>query len=153
MRNKRFIHRGLTYSSKKHPILEHIFRCKNPALDATQEVISFTLRDISAAYQACGIAETASISNTILDLTRKRSSIEARLPTSSFALGYDLRKKTGRAPDGSNYAGEFVLVGAGQQIQSWLEWADDLPTLTVSSQPIHLKSDLFCGATKAHFFL
>jgi hypothetical protein len=61
------------------------------------------LSDISEAYRACGIPEPASISNTILDLTRKNNGIQSRLSQSLIDLGYDLRKKTGPHSTGGNY--------------------------------------------------
>lgn len=122
MAGRVFKYNGKEYRSKKHPILEYIFNKKTK--NGTQGIgqnHTFTLKDISEAYAACGIAEPASISNTILDLTRKKAGIESRLPESIYKLGYDLRKKTGPSPDG-NYAGEFVFVGVGNVLNSWLEW-------------------------------
>ena len=125
---------GIEYSSKKHPMLEYIFLKKNPEKDISIEVISFTLDDIAEGYAALGISEPASISNTILDLVRKRRPIKSRLPESIYSLGYDLRKKTGVTPDGRSYAGEFVFVGVGGEINSWLEWPTNYPDeLIISS--------------------
>lgn len=129
-------YKGKKYSSKKHPVLEYIFRKKNPNLDTRQKVISFTLGDISEGYRACGIKEPASISNTILDLTRKETSKESRVPEVIYILGYDLRKKTGLAPDGGSYAGEFVYVGKEGESKSWLKWPDDVESKVLSSSPI-----------------
>lgn len=134
-----FIYKGKKYSSKKHPILEYIFNKKNPKRNTKQKVIGFTLKDISDGYKACGIAEPASISNTILDLTRQKRDIKSRLPESIILLGYDLQKKTGRNPDGFNYAGEFVFVGVGKQLQSWLEWTDEFEELEISSSNLPKK--------------
>ncbi len=113
-------YQGKKYRSKKHPVLEHIFNKYNRDKNTSQKIIAFTLKDINEGYQACGISEPASISNTILDLVRQKRSIESRLPQSIYGLGYDLRKKTGPSPD--NYAGEFIYVGVGNAIQSWLNW-------------------------------
>lgn len=129
-------YKGKKYSSKKHPILEYIFRKKNPNLDTRQKVISFTLGDISEGYRACGIKEPASISNTILDLTRKETSKESRVPEIIYILGYDLRKKTGLTPDGGSYAGEFVYVGKEGESKSWLKWPNDVESKVLSSSPI-----------------
>jgi hypothetical protein len=112
------------YSSKKHPVLEYIFSKKNPEKNVEIEIISFTLEDISEGYKQVGIPEPASISNTILDLVRKKRAINSRLPKSIYELGYDLRKKTGVGADGKSYAGEFVYVGVGNEINSWLEWPE-----------------------------
>lgn len=130
---------GKSYSSKKHPMLEYIFKKYNPNNSTEQTHITFTLKDISEGYRSHGIAEPASISNTILDLTRKNTPISSRLPKSIYSLGYDLRKKTGRNENGENYAGEFVFVGVGNVIESWLSWPEtfsDDCILTVSSSEI-----------------
>lgn len=116
-------YRGKQYRSKKHPLLEYIFDKKTQGgQQGIGENHTFTLKDISDAYRACGIPEPASISNTILDLTRRNTNIQARLPESISSLGYDLRKKTGQDQDGYSYAGEFVYVGIGNTIVSWLIW-------------------------------
>lgn len=130
-------YKGKNYRSKKHPVLEYIFKKYNPNRDTSKKIIAFTLKDISEGYQACDISEPASISNTILDLVRQNRGIESRLPQSIYELGYDLRKKTGPSPNGDNYAGEFVYVGVNNAIQSWLIW----PSLfdkqaNISSEPI-----------------
>lgn len=117
-----YIYKGKSYNSKKFPVLEHIFfeKTNNGTTGIGQNIV-FTLKDISNGYKACGIDEPASISNTILDLTRQNRGIDSRLPKSISALGYDLKKKTGPGPDG-NYCGEFVFVGVGNVIYSWLVW-------------------------------
>jgi hypothetical protein len=130
------LHNGRTYSSKKHPMLEYIFNKYNPNRDTLQHEIHFTLSDISEGYRAEQIGEPASISNTVLDLTRKANHISSRLPESIYNLGYDLEKKTGTAPNGGSYAGTFVFVGVGNEIQSWLQWSDTLETIELSSNGI-----------------
>ncbi len=125
------IHKGKSYRSKKHPMLEYVFQ-KYFDTAKNKETITFYLRDISEGYRAVGIAEPASISNTILDLCRKKGSIDSRVPASISALGYDLKKRTGPGSDG-NYAGEFVYVGVGKQLESWLTWPDDLETIEIDS--------------------
>lgn len=117
-----FIYKGRTYHSKKFPMLEYIFnqKTKNGTVGIGNN-ITFTLKDVSDGYKACGIPEPASISNTILDLTRQDRGIDSRLPESISSLGYDLKKKTGPGPTG-NYCGEFVFVGVGNVIHSWLVW-------------------------------
>lgn len=117
-----FVYNGKTYNSKKFPMLEYIFNQKTQ--NGTQGIgnnITFTLKDVSEGYRACGIPEPASISNTILDLTRQDRGIDSRLPKSISSFGYDLKKKTGPSPEG-NYCGEFVFVGKGNVIHSWLVW-------------------------------
>lgn len=132
-----FEYKGTKYRSKKHPVLEYVFTKLNPKQDITQSIIAFTLRDISEGYRACNLLEPASISNTILDLVRQKRGIESRLPASIYQLGYDLRKRTGRAADGSNYAGEFVYVGQGNELHSWLEWPEKFDReITLSSTAI-----------------
>lgn len=109
-------------------MLEWIFNKYNPEHDTSRKLIQFTLQDISDGYRALNIMEPASISNTILDLTRKKRPISSRLPESIYSLGYDLRKKTGRTgmllPNGKeiNFAGEFVFVGVGNELSEWLDW-------------------------------
>ncbi len=132
---RKFHYNGKEYRSKKHPILEHIFQKKNPRNNSEQEVISFTIKDIREACTACGI--DLSYESTILDLTRRsQAGIESRLPESIFLLGYDLKKRTGKSPDGNNYAGEFVFVGVGNQLKSWLEWRDEFEEIEISSRGI-----------------
>lgn len=126
---------GEQYSSKKHPVLEFIFN-KYWQAKVKQNEIYFTLKDISDGYKATGIIEPASISNTILDLTRKAAPIHSRVPPSIYNRGYDLKKKTGKSPDGNSYAGAFVFVGIGNEIQSWLRWPNSLPSYTVDSSNI-----------------
>jgi hypothetical protein len=128
---------GTKYQSFKHPMLEYIFFRKNPTKNTDLNVIPFTLEDISTAYRALDIKEPASISNTILDLVRKKRHISSRLPKSVYSLGYDLVKKTGVASDGKSFAGEFIFVGIGNEINSWLEWPDKFNSeIEISSKEI-----------------
>ncbi len=129
-----YTYNGKKYRSMKFPMLEHIFnkRTEN-GTKGIGDNHTFTLRDISEGYAACGIPEPASISNTILDLTRQDRGIQARLPTSIIELGYDLRKKTGDASNGVSYAGEFVFVGLGNALSSWHLWSET-PDRTVVIQ-------------------
>ena len=123
---KKFDYKGKLYRSIKHPLLEYIFESKiNNGDNKVGDNIIFTLADISKAYKNCGIAEPASISNTILDLTRKDMGVDARLPKSISQYGYDLKKRTGIAEGvQGKLAGEFVFVGIGQTLKSWLIWPD-----------------------------
>ncbi|MEM4381642.1 MAG: hypothetical protein QXX19_05375 [Candidatus Caldarchaeum sp.] len=127
-----YLYKEKPYKSKKHPILEYIFFKKNPKKDTTQTVIPFTLEDIAEAYRECGIERPASISNTILDLTRKKRPIDSRLPESIYSLGYDLRSK----PSETGEAGEFVFVGVGNTINSWVDWPENIEERSLSSEPI-----------------
>jgi hypothetical protein len=131
-------HLGKEYSSKKHPLLEYIFRKYNPKNEQLP-VIVFYLSDISEAYRACGIPEPVSISNTILDLTRQDRGPASRLPDSLVQLGYDLEKKTGVDTNGKKFAGQFVYVGLGNSLQSWLDFPDtEEDILIVNSKNIPL---------------
>lgn len=127
----KYFFNGKIYSSFKHPMLEWIFNKYNPTHDTRKTIIQFTLQDISDGYRALNIREPASISNTILDLTRQQRHISSRLPESIYSLGYDLRKKTGKSgiflPDGKevNFAGEFVYVGVGNELSEWLDWNNE----------------------------
>lgn len=121
-----FHYDGREYTSKKFPILIHIFNKKISEGEQIGDNILFTLNDISEGYSACGIQEPASISNTILDLTRQDRGIERRIPEEIFSHGYDLRKRTGPSPmNGENLAGEFVFVGVGETLKSWLSWPEE----------------------------
>jgi hypothetical protein len=133
---------GKYYRSQKHPLLEYIFHKYNPQKDISKN-ITFTLADISEAYrkvqvykissngQKARVSEPASISNTILDLVRQNRGIRSRMPDSLIALGYDLRKKTG-----SNLAGEFVYVGLGNELKSWIQWPEPSERIVLSSNSV-----------------
>lgn len=121
--------------SKKHPVLWHIFQkyfdSRNP-----QKLITFYLSDISEGYAATNQAEPVSISNTILDLCRQDRGINSRVPIQISDLGYDLRKKTGQDTEGKKFAGEFVYVGVGNALQSWLVWPENPEIFEVDSNQI-----------------
>lgn len=113
---------NIKYKSKKFPLLEYIFNKYNPNKEEIP-IIQFSLQDITEAYDALRIKKPTSTSNTILDLTRKRNTIEHRLPKSIYSLGYDIRKKTGSTGESNdNYAGEFVFVGIGNELDQWLSF-------------------------------
>jgi hypothetical protein len=133
--SRKFSYNGKIYRSKKHPLLEYIFQKYNPDANNEQKIISFTIKDIRDASTACKI--DVSPESVILDLKRRRSAgIESRLPESIFLLGYDLKKRTGKAGGGNNYAGEFVYVGVGNQLESWLQWIDDFEEIEISSHSL-----------------
>lgn len=139
------------YSSKKHPVLEYIFRkYYNPK--QPQDIIPFYLRDISEGYKSIDVFEPASISNTILDLCRQNRGISSRLPKSIYELGYDLRKKTGSDDTGKHYAGEFVFVGVGKEISSWLLWPDKPKIITISSKNIPKLTSIFIRPDEGGLF-
>jgi len=98
--------------------------------------IPFYLSDISEGYKAVGLQEPASISNTILDLCRKNGGVNARVPESISALGYDLRKRTGPDEHRRNYAGEFVYVGIGNELNSWLVWSNSPDEIEIDSKAL-----------------
>lgn len=121
-----------TYSSKKHPVLEYIFR-KYFDKSRPESTIPFYLSDISEGYRKNNIPEPVSISNTILDLCRQDRGIDSRVPSSISSLGYDLRKKTGIDPNGHKFAGEFVFVGVGNALHSWLIWPKNIIETEINS--------------------
>jgi len=129
------IYKGKNYHSKKHPVLEYIFKKYFKSIKE-QKIIPFYLSDISEGYDFCGIDEPVSISNTILDLCRQDRGISSRVPESISSLGYDLRKKTGANKNGKNFAGEFVFVGVGNGINSWLKWPDVIKEIKIDSSPL-----------------
>lgn len=116
--------RNSARTSTKFPALEYIFN--KLTSDGTRLIgqnHAFTIVDMLEAYEAVeNQRKRMSISNTILDLTRKDKGIERRLPPTIIQHGYDLRKKTGPSPSGANYMGEFVYVGVGNALKSWLVW-------------------------------
>lgn len=132
-----FFDKEITYKTKKFPILEYIFHKYNPH---KKEIpfIPFSLDDILEAYSSLGIKKPTSTSNTVLDLTRKKQSIDHRLPESIYGLGYDIRKKTGTdKKNNANYAGEFVFVGIGEELNQWLTFPDSFDeSIPVESKAI-----------------
>lgn len=113
-------------ASYKFPILEQIF---NNLISSGQkrkgENLLFTKNDW---FQACRELEVntsvrLSSSNVILDLTRRDRGIGKKVPQAVIDKGYDLRKRTGKTGDKkSSYVGEFVYVGIGNALKSWLVW-------------------------------
>lgn len=112
--------------------LDYIFMKKTE--NGTKRIgsdIDFTLAEVGEGIRATGGTPPTSWSNFVLDLTRKKNTIEQRLPASIISYGYDLRKKTGPVSDssGDNYCGTFVYRGKDEDgktipIQDWLEWGE-----------------------------
>lgn len=122
----------------KHDVLLHIFNEKISEGCRVGDDIHFTLADVNAGIAATGGKKPTSISNFVLDLTRKKAPISSRLPQQIIDLGYDLRKKTGRAPGTAvkNYCGTFVYRGKDADgntiaLQDWLEWDEPERTITI----------------------
>lgn len=122
----------------KMKVLQHIFEEKTKnGTELIGKDISFTLKEVGEGIIATGGTPPTSWSNFVLDLTRKKNTIEQRLPAYVIALGYDLRKKTGRVEGNTtdNYCGTFVYRGFDDDgktipIKDWLEWG--LPDRTVT---------------------
>ena len=78
----------------KHAVLAYLFDMKtNCGTQHIGEDIDFTLREVGEGIRATGGATPTSLSNFVLDLTRKRNTIAQRLPAHVIQYGYDLRKK------------------------------------------------------------
>lgn len=116
----------------KHLVLEYIFKTKTAnGTKLIGQNIDFTLREVGDGIIATGGTPPTSWSNFVLDLTRKKATIDKRLPPYIINFGYDLRKRTGSVPgsNGDNYCGTFVYRGFDKQgntipIQDWLEWGE-----------------------------
>lgn len=125
----------------KHIVLEYLFFVKTA--NGKKNIgsnIDFTLYEIGDAIIKTGGIPPTSWSNFVLDLTRKKNDITARLPQSVINYGYDLRKKTGRVTGSTkdNYCGTFVYRGFDDDgntipIQDWLEWGAPDRTLSVTN--------------------
>lgn len=129
-----------TYDKKK--VLQYIFDQKTGY--GTRKIgtdINFTLKEVGEGIIATGGTPPTSWSNFVLDLTRKKNTIEQRLPDGIIKYGYDLRKKTGKVPENTtdNYCGTFIYRGFDQQgrtipIQDWLEWGTPDRVITVENK-------------------
>jgi hypothetical protein len=131
---------GQLYRTRKQCLLQHIF--DTLTYNGTQgigEDHAFFLQDIIEAYQTKRLRPPTSSSNFVLDLCRKYRPITSRVPDSIMALGYDLRKKTGPDVDAKNYAGEFIYVGVGNAIESWLVWPEEPDEAVTISNTISSK--------------
>lgn len=130
----------MTKKYDKHRVLEYLFRLKTA--DGSKKIgenIDFTLREVGEGIIATGGTPPTSWSNFVLDLTRKKNTIEQRLPAYIIKYGYDLRKKTGKVPgnERDNFCGTFVYRGFDKYgntipIQDWLEWG--LPDREITVQ-------------------
>lgn len=128
------------YDKKK--VLQYIFDQKTGY--GTRKIgtdINFTLKEVGEGIIATGGTPPTSWSNFVLDLTRKKNTIEQRLPDGIIKYGYDLRKKTGKVPENTtdNYCGTFIYRGFDQQgrtipIQDWLEWGTPDRVITVENK-------------------
>lgn len=101
-----------------------------------QEVIPFTYDDIRTSMADLDIHRPgqASISNFVIDLTRQNRGIESRVPKYVSDKGYDLANI--KRYKGQRIAGALIFVGVGNEIDSWVKWPKDIPTLLVDSKSI-----------------
>lgn len=116
----------------KFKLLNHIFQSRTA--NGTRNIgvdIDFTLREVGEGIRETDGIPPTSWSNFVLDLTRKKNTINQRLPQEIIEYGYDLRKKTGVVPGekGEKYCGTFVYRGKDENgmtipIQDWLEWGN-----------------------------
>lgn len=126
----------------KMKVLKYIFDQKtNNGTCNIGTDISFTLKEVGKGIVATGGKAPTSWSNFVLDLTRKKNSIEQRLPNYIIKYGYDLRKRTGKVPENTadNYCGTFVYRGFDEDgqtipIQDWLEWGTPDREITVENK-------------------
>ncbi len=126
----------------KMAVLSYLFmkKTKDGTLNIGKD-IDFTLKEVGEGIIATGGTTPTSWSNFVLDLTRKKNTIQQRLPEQVIKHGYDLRKKTGRVPGSKdeNYCGTFVYRGFDESgntipIQDWLEWGSPDRTITVENK-------------------
>ena len=78
----------------KMAVLSYLFMKKTK--DGTSNIgkdIDFTLKEVGEGIIATGGTTPTSWSNFVLDLTRKKNTIQQRLPEQVIKHGYDLRKK------------------------------------------------------------
>ena len=126
----------------KKAVLEYLFKMKTKdGKEGVGSDISFTLREVGEGILATGGTPPTSWSNFVLDLTRKKNTINQRLPDYVINFGYDLRKKTGPVPGDSNdnYCGTFVYRGFDENgktipIQDWLEWGEPDRVVEIDNQ-------------------
>lgn len=126
-----FIYKGKKYRSYKHPVMEHIFNEKTRGLSDLPDEIIFTYEDIRQAMNALGIQRDnqASISNFTIDLTRRASSHESRVPDSIWDNGYDLDRVSDRDVR-QNIAGRLIRKELKAK-EPWIIWPKIEDTDTV----------------------
>lgn len=126
----------------KMAVLEYMFmkKTKNGTTNIGKD-IDFTLKEVGKGIIATGGTPPTSWSNFVLDLTRKKNTINQRLPEKVIKYGYDLRKKTGPVPGNQkdNYCGTFVYRGFDANgdtipIQDWLEWGVPDRVITIDNK-------------------
>lgn len=126
----------------KMAVLEYMFmqKTRNGSINIGKD-IDFTLKEVGKGIVATGGIPPTSWSNFVLDLTRKKNTINQRLPESVIKYGYDLRKKTGPVPGSTkdNYCGTFVYRGFDEggktiPIQDWLEWGVPDRVITIDNK-------------------
>jgi hypothetical protein len=129
-----FIHNGKEYRSYKHPILEYIFEKVLASVDTPPDEIIFTYEDIRQAMWALNLQrdKQASISNFVIDLTRRAGPHESRVPDSIWQQGYDLSRASDREVR-QNIAGKLVRL---ERIaaDTWIHW-ETLPEQVVITIP------------------
>jgi hypothetical protein len=119
-----FIYNGKKYRSYKHPILEYIFERKTQGLSTLPDEIIFSYEDIYQAEDALGIRrdKRASVSNFTIDLTRRATSHESRVPDSIWDNGYDLDRVSDREAR-QNVAGRLVRKELKPK-EPWIVWPE-----------------------------
>lgn len=117
----------------KHTVLQHIFDSKITAGHSIGDDIDFTLAEVGAAIVATGGTRPASISNFVLDLTRRDKGISSRLPQPIINHGYDLRKKTGKGMCGTFIYRGFDEHGHTIPLYDWLVWENPDRSVTISN--------------------
>lgn len=117
----------------KHTVLQHIFDSKIAAGHRIGDDIDFTLAEVNDAILATGGTRPASISNFVLDLTRKDNGISSRLPQPIISHGYDLRKKTGNGLCGTFIYRGFDEHGNTIPLYDWLVWETPDRDITITN--------------------
>jgi hypothetical protein len=115
---------GKLYRSYKHPILEYILEKRLGELSELPDEIIFTYTDIRQAMAALGIVRDAqaSLSNFTIDLTRRASTHEARVPDTVWNRGYDLDRASEREAR-QGIAGRLVRIDL-KAAESWIVWPE-----------------------------